>query len=174
MSSSGAQSQRLDGLRIFLAGDPALSSLAAALSRALGVSGAVVGLDNSGDDPGILAGEANRFRAGLFVALALGTDTGVRCSYFANKTFRSEAGFCVATRITESLRAVLHDVDEPVGRTTRFLRETRMAAVVCELVGPGDIESTAALVAGQPDVVTALAEGIRRGIEEPPAAADSP
>ncbi len=39
------------------------------------------------------------------------------------------------TRLTESLRTVLDDVDEPVGRTYRFLRETRMTAVVCELVG---------------------------------------
>lgn len=159
---------RLEGLRIFLAGDPALTSLVATLRDSLRDLGAVVALDISGDDASIIAGEANRFGAGLFVALELGTDTVVRCSYFANKTFRSEAGFCVAARLTESLQSVLKGVEEPVGRTTRFLRETRMAAVVCEVVGPGDVEATSALVARQADVVAALVEGIRRGVEDPP------
>jgi hypothetical protein len=44
-----------------------------------------------------------------------------------------------------------------------------MAAVVCEVVAPGDMEATTALVAHQADVVRALVEGIRRGVEDPPA-----
>lgn len=164
------EAQRLEGLRVFLASDPALASLAEGLRDALRDLGAIIDLDTSGDDAGVVAGEANRFAAGLFVALELGTDSCVRCSYFANKTFRSEGGFCVAARLTESLQSVLKGVEEPVGRTTRFLRETRMAAVVCEVVAPGDVEATTALVAHQTDVVGALVEGVRRGVEDPPAA----
>src|SRR5207247_1002097 len=58
---------------------------------------------------------------------------GARCAYFANQTFRSEAGLCLAHGVTEMLRSVLPSVDEPAGRTYRLLRETRMAAVMCEL-----------------------------------------
>jgi N-acetylmuramoyl-L-alanine amidase len=159
---------RLDGLRIFLVSEPGLAVLADTVSRSLGVLGAVVGLDTSGGDPGVLAGEANRFGARAFVALASGAEGGARCSYFASKKFRSEGGYALAQRLTESMRSVLKDVDDPQGRTFRLLRETRMAAVVCELLGRDDVEATAALQAHLPDVAHALVEGMRRGIEEPP------
>ena len=55
-------------------------------------------LDISGDEHGLLAAEANRFGADVFVALGTGDRTRRRCAYFANQTFRSEAGFCLATR----------------------------------------------------------------------------
>ena len=59
--------------------------------------------------------------------------------------------------------------DGPCGRTFVILRETRMAAVVCEPVGEHDVEAMGALVAAVADVGAAIARGIRRGIEEQPA-----
>ena len=162
--------RRLDGLRIFLVADPAMGALAATVSRSLGRVGCVVGLDTSGDDSSVLTSEANRFDAGAFVALTSAGDPGVRCAYFANQTFQSEGGRCLALRLTESLRVVLPEVEPPIGRTYRFLRETRMAAVVCELIGRDDGDTRAMLTTRVPELARALVEGVRRGVEEPPAA----
>lgn len=161
--------RRLDGFRIFLVAEPAIGALASTVSRSLGNLGGIVGLDTSGDDPSVLTAEANRFDAGVFVALTNTGEPGVRCAYFANQTFQSEGGRCVAQRLTESLRNVVTEVDEPIGRTYRFLRETRMAAVVCELNGRDDADTRTLLTARVPEIARALVEGIRRGVEEPPA-----
>jgi hypothetical protein len=160
--------RRLDGLRVFLVAEPAMAALAATVSRSLGNLGGIVGLDTSGDDPSVLTAEANRFHAGVFVALTNAGDPGIRCAYFANQTFQSEGGRCLALRLTESLRKVTSDVDEPIGRTYRFLRETRMAAVVCELIGHDDRDARAMLTTRVPEIARALVEGIRRGVEDPP------
>lgn len=159
--------RRLDGLRVFLAADPAVGALAPAVARDLGTLGAIVGLDTSGDDAHILATEANRFRAGIVVALSTGVEPGIRCAYFATEKFRSEGGYCLALRLTESLRGSCKDVEEPVGRTYRMLRETRMAAVVCELGGRDDAETTSTLNAHLPEITAAIVTGVRRGVEEP-------
>ena len=58
-------------------------------------------------------------------------------------------------------------VDEPIGRTYRLLRETRMAAVVCELVGRDDAMRRPRCSTRLPDSPHALVDGIRRGVEEP-------
>ena len=62
---------------------------------------------------------------------------------------------------------MIGDVEEPVGRTYRFLRETRMPAVVGELVGRDDAERRAMLTARLPEMTRALVEGFRLGVEEP-------
>ena len=87
----------------------------------------------------------------------------MRCAVLRQPRFRSEGGSASRSRLTESLRAVLDDVDEPVGRTYRFLRETRMTAVVCELVGRDDVDATAMLTARCRTMTEALVEGLRRG-----------
>ena len=159
--------QRLDGLRVFLVAEPAMAALASTVTGALRNLGGLVGADTTGGDPSVLTAEANRFRAGAFVALTNRGEPGVRCAYFSSGTFRSEGGMCLAAALTESLRAVCADVDEPVGRTYRFLRETRMPAVVCELVGGDDADGRSMLTTRLPDVTRALVEGFRRGLEEP-------
>ena len=103
----------------------------------------------------------------LRLGAAAGTDLGARCAYFANQTFRSEAGLCLAHGITEQLRAVLPAVDEPVGRTFRLLRDTRMAAVVCDLFSRDEPGGAARLASRVPELASALAVGIRQGIEQP-------
>jgi N-acetylmuramoyl-L-alanine amidase len=160
--------RRLDGLRVFLVAEPAMSALAHSVYRAMGNLGGVVALDVSGDDPSVLTAQANRFEAGAFLALTNNGDPGVRCAYFSSGRFRSEGGLGLALRLTESLRTVVDDVDEPVGRTYRFLRETRMTAVVCELVGRNAGEARLMLTAQLPAMTQALVEGLRRGVEDPP------
>ena len=58
-------------------------------------------------------------------------------------------------------------VDEPAGRTYRLLRETRMAAVVCELFSREEPSGAASVMAHAAELATALAGGIRRGVEQP-------
>lgn len=161
-----SETRRLLGTRVFVAGDLGLAALAATVASGLRTRGAIVALDSSGEDAGFIAASANRFEAEAFVALATGADPGARCVYFASSTFRSTGGYCLAARVTEALRPVF-DVDEPVGRTYRLLRDTRMAAVVCELLPAGDAVATGALHRHLPAVAAALVEGIRRGVEEP-------
>jgi hypothetical protein len=69
--------------------------------------------------------------------------------------------------LTEALRSVVDEVEDPVGRTYRFLRETRMTAVVCELVGHDETEARSLLTTRLPEVTRAIVEGFRRGLEEP-------
>jgi N-acetylmuramoyl-L-alanine amidase len=160
--------RRLDGLRVFLVAEPAMGALASEVRRAMRNLGGLVALDVSGDDPSVLTAQANQFQAGAFVALTNSGEPGVRCAYFSSRTFRSESGLCLAMRLTESLRTAVDEVDEPIGRTYRFLRETRMTAVVCELVGRDDADGCSMLTARLPDMTRALVEGLRRGVEEPP------
>ena len=159
--------RRLDGERVYLSAEPNLGVLADQVARALRGNGATVVLDISGDDPSVLAAQANRFDALVFVDLSRGATTHTRCSYFANQIVRSEGGFCLATRLTQSLEKVLSPVAPPEGRTYRLLRETRMAAVIVEFAGADDPTATADLLGQIPYVARALVDGIRRGIEEP-------
>lgn len=159
--------RRLRGRRLFLVVDPGLAALGGATRRRLFDEGAAVALDSSGDDHAVLAGQANAFGADVCIAFVTGTEPGARCTYFANQTFRSEAGHCLAHGITRQLRTVLPAVDDPAGRTYRLLRETRMAAVVCELFSPDEPSGASTVAARGPELAHALALGIRLGIEQP-------
>ena len=160
--------RRVGALRVFLAVDPALVALSAPVAHGLRKLGATLAIDSSGADASVLAREANRYRADVFVALQQSTAVSVSCAYFENQQFRSEGGYHLAVRLTDALRDVLKNVDEPAGRTYPTLRETRMAAVVCELATTDDVESTTVLASRLPEVAGAIVEGIRRGVEEPP------
>jgi N-acetylmuramoyl-L-alanine amidase len=159
--------QHLAGMRVFVAGDLEVASQTSAVATGLRHHNAVVGLDNSGEDPTFVATSANRFLAGAFVALVAGPDPAVRCAYFANDAFRSEGGYRLATRLTEAIAPVMPAIEPPIGRTYRLLRETRMAAVVCEILPRGDAAASSVLQHELPRLTNALVEGIRRGIEEP-------
>jgi N-acetylmuramoyl-L-alanine amidase len=159
--------RRLDERRIFLVAHPGLESLAREVARGLREAGAHVVLDVSGEDPSVVAAEANRYEADLCLTLGSGPRAGCRCAYFATDHFRSEGGFSVASRITEELIEVLDSVEEPARRSYRILRETRMAAVAVELFSTDDADA-AAIAPHIPDLAPALVRGVRRGVEEPP------
>jgi N-acetylmuramoyl-L-alanine amidase len=159
--------RRLRDRRLFLVVDPGLAALGAGVARRLRSEGAIVAPDTSGDDHDVLAAQANAFGADVCIAIGTGTEPGARCAYFANQTFRSEAGLCLAHGVTETLRAVLPRVDEPAGRTYRLLRETRMAAVMCELFSRDEPAGASLLASTGPKLARALAAGVRKGIEEP-------
>jgi N-acetylmuramoyl-L-alanine amidase len=158
----------LAGKRVFLTAAPGFEALGDAVARDLAEAGAGALLDSSGADDGTVAASANQFGAALFVALRAGTGTDCVCSYFSTGTFRSEAGYRVAAAVQEELAGLLASDAGPCGKAYSILRETRMAAVVCELVEPGDIDGMRNVVARTGDISRAIVRGVRRGVEEPP------
>jgi N-acetylmuramoyl-L-alanine amidase len=160
---------RLSGRRVFLAAAPGFETLARSVVRELNELGAGAALDATGATDPILAAEANRYTAHLFLAFRAGDAPGCRCSYYESGRFRSEAGFAVADAVSRELAPILGGEPCVAGRTYAVLRETRMAAVICEPVAQGDVEAMRELVLRGPEVARAVVRGVRRGVEQPPA-----
>jgi len=155
----------LGGRRVFITTAPGFEALGDAVCRGLSEAGAGALLDSAGSDDSTTAAAANRFGAALVLALRAGAaDSGCRCTYFSSGTFRSEAGFRVATAVQNELQTVLPTAPGPTGKAYGVLRETRMAAVVCELVERGDVAAMRNVVARAGDVSRAIVRGVRRGV----------
>lgn len=157
----------LSGRRVFVASDPGFETLAGAVVRDLLEAGADATLDTSGAGDSVLAAEANRYTADLFLAFRPGDAPGCRCSYFESGRFRSEAGYAVAAAVSAELAPLLGGDACTAGRAYAVLRETRMAAVICEPVAQVDVEAMRALVLRGADVARAVVRGVRRGVEQP-------
>jgi N-acetylmuramoyl-L-alanine amidase len=154
--------------RVYVSTVPGLELLGTIVERGLLEAGAMVVLETLVDDDSAVAASANRFEADLFLAVRPGDVDGCRCAYFATPTFRSEAGYQVAAAIQHELATVVATcVDEPSPKTYALLRETRMAAVVCEPVARDDVEGMRRLVRNVTPVGDAIVRGVRRGLEEP-------
>lgn len=158
----------LSGRRVFVAAAPGFETLAHAVVHELFEAGAHTAIDVSGADDSELAAEANRFDADLFLAFRPGDRPGCRCSYFESGRFRSEAGHHIAGSLQAELAPLLGNDTCAAGRAYAVLRETRMAAVICEPVAQVDLEGMRALVARGADVARAVVRGVKRGIERPP------
>jgi N-acetylmuramoyl-L-alanine amidase len=160
---------RLAGRRVYLAVEPGLDALAEVVEKGLMELGADVLVDRSGEDDSMVAAEANRYAADLFLGLRFGDLAGTcSCDYFASHASRSEGGCHMARCITEELSAVLGGPPaEPAGRAYAVLRETRMPAVVCQPVQADDVEGVRRLVSRAGAAGRAIVHGVRRGVEEP-------
>ena len=90
-----------------------------------------------------LAAAANRYAADLFLALSAPRRRrpGAACSYFESGRFRSEAGLRGRDRGRPTSCRPMPRARRRrrCGRAYAVLRETRMAAVVCEPVAEGDV-----------------------------------
>jgi N-acetylmuramoyl-L-alanine amidase len=157
--------RRLGSRQLYVAADPELARLGAAVARGLLASGARV-LLASGRPDSSLAEEANRYEADVVIALRAGDEPGSRVTYFATPTFRSERGYSLAVRISEELGRDFGPVTA-CGRTYRILRETRMAAVEYQPAGRDDHSALEAAAAAPAALVDAIVCGVRRGVEEP-------
>jgi N-acetylmuramoyl-L-alanine amidase len=164
---------RLSGRRVFVAATPGFETLAGAVVRELLEAGAAAALDVSGASDSVLAAEANRYTADLFLAFRAGDAAECRCSYFESGRFRSEAGHAVAEAVSAELAALLGGEPCTTGRMYAVLRETRMAAVICEPVAADDVASMGTLVVRGADVAHAVVRGVRRGVEQPPTEAST-
>jgi N-acetylmuramoyl-L-alanine amidase len=164
----------LSGRRVFVAAAPGFETLARTVVRELNEIGAGAALDATGATDPILAAEANRYTAHLFLAFRAGDAPGCRCSYYESGRFRSEAGYAVADAVSRELAPILGGEPCVAGRTYAVLRETRMAAVICEPVAQGDVDAMRELVLRGPDVAHAVVRGVRLGVEQPPATEPDP
>jgi N-acetylmuramoyl-L-alanine amidase len=160
--------RQLAGRAIYVAAAPGLAVLGEQVTRGLLEAGSRALLDTSGDDDSLLASGANRFDADLFLGLRLGAVVECHCAYFASGRFRSEAGFAIAHAIHDELAGRLSRDVTVSGKAYAALRETRMAAVVCEVVPDGDVDAMRRLVADAHVVALAIVRGIRRAIEDRP------
>ncbi len=158
---------QLRGRSILVVVEPGLDVIAAAVSRSLAQSGADVLADVCGDDHGHVAARANQFAVDALVALRWASNDGSpSCSYFASGPFRSEAGYRMASRVSLALARLLPMPPEPVGGRVSLLRESRMPAVVIELVRSDDAAAMAELVRHPYVIGEAIAAGLREAIEE--------
>lgn len=160
---------RLEGRRVFVAAAPGFEALADRVVRGLVELGADAALDATGAEDPVLAAEANRYAADLFLAFRAGDARGCRCSYYESGRFRSEAGYAVADALSRALAPILGGDPCAAGRTYTVLRETRMAAVICEPVADDDVATMRTLVVRGAEVAQAVVRGVRRGVEQPPA-----
>jgi N-acetylmuramoyl-L-alanine amidase len=159
---------RLAGRRVYLAVEPGLDALGEVVAKGLMELGADVLVDGSGDDDSVVASEANRYQAHLFLGLRFGDIPGYSCDYFASPASRSEGGCHVAGCISEELAAALEQPPaDPSGRAYAVLRETRMPAVVCQPVQADDVEGVRRLVVRAGAAGRAIVHGVQRGVEEP-------
>jgi N-acetylmuramoyl-L-alanine amidase len=163
---------RLEGRRVFVAAAPGLVALGEQVTRGLLDAGAIALLDASGADDSYVAEEANRFGADVMVALRAGAEPGTRCAFYASERFRSEVGHAVAQSIRANLDEVLPVTAEVSGRSYGVLRETRMPAVVCELVSEGDVGAMRDLVTRTGPAGRAIVLGVRQAIESHDQSAD--
>lgn len=160
--------RRLSGMRVYVNAAPGFDALGEETVRVLTGANADAILDVSGADERSVAQIANRYSADLFLALRAGADPDCICAYYESGRFRSEAGYRVASAVQDELAALLPTGPAPCGKAYTLLRETRMAAVACELVERGDVDRMRTLVARAGPVSRAILKGIKRGIEEPP------
>ncbi len=159
--------RRLADRAVYVAAAPGLAVLGEQVARGLLDAGAETILDSSGAEDSLLVASANRYHADVFVGLRPGDAVGCRCAYFESGRFRSEAGHALADAIHDELAGILPIDAEVSGRTYAVLRETRMPAVVCEVVPDGDVDAMRGLVARAGDVARAIVRGVRRAVEEP-------
>jgi N-acetylmuramoyl-L-alanine amidase len=169
----------LAGHRVYVSTTAGLEALAGGLVRRLRAAGAAAVLDLAPAAESEIAGAANDYRADLFLGIRTrGTDDdeprpgiACRCCYYASATgtFRSEAGYAIATALAEGLAGVLGRDAAACGRAYTVLRETRMTAVVCEPVIEGDVTAMRALEADAHRAAEAAVAAIRRVLEQPPA-----
>ena len=155
----------LGSRRLYVAADPELARLGAAVARGLLASGARV-LLGSGRPDSSLAEEANRYQAHVVIALRAGDEPGSRVTYYATPTFRSERGYSLAVRLTEELTRDFGPVSA-CGRAYGILRETRMAAVEYQPAGRDERSALETAAASPGPLVDAILRGVRRGVEEP-------
>jgi hypothetical protein len=161
----------LEGRRVFVGVPPGLSAVGDAVVRGLGGAGAVAVLDSSGEDESMVARAANAFHADLCLWIRSTVDGEPHCLYFETAGFRSEGGVVAATAIRDSVVPVLGTDLAVAGRAYPILRETTMAAVVCELVPDGDGVALAGVVRRSGDLARAVVAGIRRAFEPTESAA---
>ena len=136
---------------MFVAAAPGFETLGDAVVRGLAELGAGAALDATGADDPVLAAEANRYAADLFLAFRARRRS--RAAVAATSS-RAASGPRRATRwprrSARSWRRSSEATRGIAGRAYAVLRETRMAAVICEPVAQADVDAMRAWSSAAP------------------------
>jgi len=138
--------RQLLGRRVGVGETGGLAALADALGRELVEAGAIVAVLHHPDES-VQATEANAFKAEAFLSLAVSDERRCSAAFYAARAFESIGGRQLAALVLEEIDPeVFPPTTGPTGMQLPILRETRMAAVVCEM-GPAGlvVEHTAEL-----------------------------
>jgi N-acetylmuramoyl-L-alanine amidase len=128
--------RQLEGRRIGVGETGGLAALADAVGRALTEAGAIVAVLHHPDES-VQADEANAFEAEVFLSLAVRTEPTCALAFYAARAFESVGGRRLAELVLDELAdGPWGPCAPPSGMQLPILRETRMAAVVCELGPP--------------------------------------
>jgi N-acetylmuramoyl-L-alanine amidase len=165
----------LVGRRVFVTATEDLAVVAERLKSGLGESGADAVVQLAAVNDPDLAGAANRYRADLFVAIRPRSAddrephgaASCRCCFYASGTFRSEAGYAIASAVADEVARVIGGPGAACGRAYAVLRETRMTAVVCEPVVEGDDAALQRLLSAPELTADAVLRAIRKVYERP-------
>ncbi len=154
-----ATPRRLAGRRLVVAVLDVYTPARDAIVAGLVARGAQVRVVDALDE---VADEANRHDVDLALVVQPFTDPQCRVAYYGIATFRSLRGSAIAHRLDESLAGCYGESAGAVARTFGVLRETRMAAVVCQ-PAPSEVGADLGCLAD------AIVRGIQDGFERPPA-----
>jgi len=166
--------QDLAGRRVYVTAAPELAVLAEHLGDGLHLAGATAVVDAADRSESEFARAANEFGADLFVAIRPrsaaerqleGGGATCRCCYYSSGTFRSEAGYAIATAVASRVGRALGGSGAACGRAFTVLRETHMTAVVCEPAVEGDDAAIARLAATPTVTADAVVAAIREVLE---------
>jgi N-acetylmuramoyl-L-alanine amidase len=169
--------QHLVGRRVYVTAPEALASLAHRLAEGLVAAGATALADTTARDETGFARAANDYGAHLFLAIRPrsaaerhleGGAAACRCCFYAAGSFRSEAGYAVATAVATRVGLALGGSGAACGRAYTVLRETRMTAVVCEPAVEGDDAAISRLAATPMVTVDAVVAALRDVYERSP------
>jgi len=159
-----ATPRRLAGRRIVLATIDDYMGAREAIVAGLVALGAAVDVVDSLD---AVAATANTNDVDLAVVVQPFNDPRCRVAYYGIATFRSLRGSAIAQRLDEALAECYGPSDGAVARTFGVLRETRMAAVVCQ-PAPSQVGGDLGCLAA------AIVRGVQAGFEQPPGEAPAP
>jgi N-acetylmuramoyl-L-alanine amidase len=153
--------RQLEGRRVGVGETGGLAALADAVGRVLVEAGALVAVLHHPDES-VQAGEANSFQAEAFLSLALRAEPGCAVAYYAARAFESIGGRRLAQLVLDEVDIkVFPPASATTGMQLPILRETRMAAVLCELGPP------ALVVEHSADLARSLARAVARWAQAP-------
>jgi N-acetylmuramoyl-L-alanine amidase len=153
-----AAPHRLAGRRIVLCCADRYQAAATGIAHGLAALDAAVEVVS---DITEVAATANDADVDLALVVQPFDDPQCRVAYYGTDAYRSLRGSAIARRIADSLDACYGPGAGAVARTFGVLRETRMAAVVCQ-PSPSTVGTDLTCLAG------ALVAGVRAGFENPP------
>jgi N-acetylmuramoyl-L-alanine amidase len=142
---------------LFLVVAPELGSLGELVRGGLANAGVPVILETSGGDEHEVAQAANAIEAQWLLAIRPGNAAGCQVHYYGSGQFVSAGGSRLAEALVAELsQTALRGPHRSSGKAYPILRETRIPAVVVELLAANDVEATRVLVSNAVDVAQAI------------------